>query len=87
MRLLKSVKRKAPQLFPILTKRQYQIYQCYAERGLSQFTIAAMLNTTQPAIQATLDRMKEKGMPGIDTNGVKTVRYDPSQDKYIKRKF
>ena len=86
-RLLKSMKSKAPQLFPMLTKRQYQIYQCYVERGLSQFTIAAMLNTTQPAIQATLDRMKKKGMPGIDINGATTVRYDPSQDRYIKRKF
>lgn len=86
-RLLKNVKQKVPQLFPILTKRQYQIYRMYAERGLSQRVIAIILNTTQPAIQATLNRMKKMGMPGLDINGAEVVRYDNSMDTHVKRKF
>ena len=87
-RLLKSLKRKAPQLFPILTKRQYAIYQLYVNHGYSQLTIAAHLRTTQSNIQATIQRMKDKGVVGLDIGGVsETVSYDSSMDKHVKRKF
>lgn len=87
-RLLKNVKQKASQLFPILTKRQYLIYQLYVEMGQPQSYIARDLHTTQSNIQATLDRMKKMGMSGIDINGTtETVRYEPSMDAHIKRKF
>lgn len=87
-RLLKSMKRKAPQLFPILTQRQYRVYRWYVERGFSQRNIAMLLGTTQSNIAATLQRMKDKGMTGIDISSpVDVVQYDPNMDKHIRRKF
>lgn len=88
-RLLKSVKQKCPQLFPILTKRQHTILKMYLGNGDSQQTIARKLKTTQSNIQATIQRMKEKGVKGLDTVRFmgKTVSYKPSMDKYIEQKF
>ena len=87
-RLLKSMKRKSPQLFPILTKRQYMILKLYLGNGDSQQIIARKLKTTQSNIAATIQRMKEKGIEGLDISGVgNTVSYTPDMDKHVKQKF
>jgi transposase len=87
-RLLRNVKQKAPQLFPILTKQQYLIFQLYVERGLTQRVIAEMLKTTQSNIHAIIQRMKKKGVKGLDVTGIgDTVSYDSSMDKHVKQKF
>lgn len=87
-RLLKNVKQKCPQLFPILTKRQYAIYQLYVERGISQSCIAKDFNTTQSNIQATLQRMKKNGVKGLNISGVGDIlRYGKSMDAHVKQKF
>jgi len=86
--LLKSAKLKASQLFPILTKRQYLIYRLYVDFGQPQSYIAKSLKTTQSNIQKTLNRMKKRGMIGLDKNRTsKIVGYKPSMDAHIKRKF
>lgn len=85
--LLKTLKQKAPQLFPILTKRQFLIYKLRLENGMSQQEIATVLGTSQSSIQAIIERMKKMGVTGLDINGVKTVRYDNSMDAHIKKKF
>ena len=87
-RLLKSMERKAPQLFPILTQRQYKIYRWYVESGLSQKLIAIALGTTQSSIAATIKRMKDKKVTGLDIDGIgDVVQYDSSMDVHIRRKF
>ncbi len=87
-RLLKSLKRKAGQLFPILTKRQFLIYKLRTEKGHTQQEIAAILRTTQSNIHDVLDRMKEQGMPGLNVEGLgDTVSYDSSMDKHVKQRF
>lgn len=90
-RLLKNLKQKAPQLFPILTRQQYLIYQWYVERGLSQENIAALLGTTQQNVDRILQRMKDNGMPGIDLtskmNITRIKRFIPEMENHIKQKF
>lgn len=87
-RLLKSLKRKAPQLFPILTKRQFLIYKLRTEKGHTQQEIAGILQTTQSNVQEALDRMKDQGMPGLNVEGLgDTVSYDGSMDKHVKQRF
>jgi len=65
-RLLKSLKAKVPQLFPILTFRQHLIYWLFTVKGLSQYKIAKYLNTTQSNVWAILKRAKKKGMPFLE---------------------
>lgn len=84
-RLLASLKKKAPQLFPILTQKQYAVYKLYLE-GLTQSEIAESVNRSQSDIQATLKRVKQAGFPMLDAR-METVRYNPNMDKYIKHKF
>lgn len=90
-RLLKSMKYKAPQLFPILTKRQYLIYQMNIEFGMSQRDIAIALKTTQSNIQAIIQRMKKNGVKGLNIIGTGNTRsmktYNSNMDKSIKQKF
>lgn len=94
-RLLKSMKSKAPQLFPILTKHQYRVYRFYM-RGFSQQIIAKLLRTTQSAICRTFERMKKNGIKGLNMGSRVRIRchgendvvsYTPSMDKHIKQKF
>lgn len=86
--LLKSLKRKAPQLFPILTKRQCAIWKLYVEHGCTQRAIAIALNTTQQYVEKTLQRIRDKGIAGLDVSGMgDTVSYSQDMDKFIKRKF
>lgn len=87
-RLLRSLERKAPQLFPILTKRQHTILKMYLGNGDSQQIIARKLKTTQSNIAATIQRMKEQGVTGLNINSVGRVdQYKKSMDSYIVEKF
>lgn len=87
-RLLKSLKRKAPQLFPILSKRQFQVYQMVVEHGLTQAAIAATLGVSQSTIHDMVNKMKEQGVSGLHMKGLgDVVSYDNSMDGYIKQKF
>lgn len=87
-RLLKSLKRKAPQLFPILTKQQFQVYRMITEHGLTQMVIATIFEVEQSTISKMVSKMKADGMPGLDVKGLgDTVSYDKSMDKYIQQKF
>lgn len=86
--MLKSLKRKAPQLFPILSKRQFQIYRMVTEHGLTQVAIAATLGISQSTVHDILNKMKEQGMPGLNVKGLgDIVSYDNSMDVHIKQKF
>lgn len=84
-RLLASLKKKAPQLFPIMTRKQYVIYKHYIS-GMTQNEIATVLGRSTSNIQAILKCIERKGFPMLGING-KTVRYNSSMDKHIKEKF
>lgn len=87
-RLLKGLKAKAPQLFPIITSQQFLIYQLYVDKGLSQHKIATYLHTTQSSISAILNRIKKKGMFFPKFYGLgDTVTYENGMDNHILWKF
>lgn len=86
--LLKSLKQKAPQLFPILTHRQHLIYELYINTGLSQHKIAKYLGTTQSNIWAILNRLKKKGMLFLKPLGSgDIIAYEKGMDNIILYKF
>lgn len=86
--LLKSLRVKAPQLFPILTYRQYLVYWLYTEKGLSKHKIAKCLNTAYSNVWGLLDRAKKKGMPFLEPRGFGDMAaYENGMDDYIIYKF
>lgn len=60
--LLNRVKKVAPQLFPILTKHEFKIYNYYMKKNWRVIEIAEHLNLTKSAIYAALARANRKGM-------------------------
>lgn len=52
----------APQLFPILTKRQADIYHLFMNVGLRQKAIASVLSISKSCVGVLIHRMKHKGM-------------------------
>lgn len=87
-RLLKNLKQKAPQLFPILTSQQFFIYNCYVGQGMTQQEIAKMLGKTRENITLMLQQMQDNGMPGIELKGMGDVkRFIPKMENHIKTKF
>lgn len=82
-RLLKSLKAKAPQLFPILTYRQQLIYWLHTYKGLSQHKIAKCLGTTQSNVSAILNRIQISEPSGFGD----TVAYEEDMDSHIIYRF
>lgn len=86
--LLKSLRAKAPQLFPILTYRQHLVYWLYTKKGLSMYKIAGYLNTAYSNVWDLLNRAKKKGMPFLEPRGLgDMVSYEDGMDDYISHKF
>lgn len=85
--LLKSVRAKIPQLFPILTHRQHIVYWLYVKRGLSQYKIADYLHIGQSSVWGILNRVKKKGIPILHSGFGDTVAYEQGMDGHISHKF
>ena len=86
--LLESLQHKAPQLFPILTRHQFLVYDFYVGKGLSQDEIAKLLDTHQQDIYKTIQRMKDKGMPGLNLDNISNpVSYTSEMENHIEEKF
>lgn len=87
-RLLKSLESKAPQLFPILSRRDFNIYKLVIGKGLTQQEIADTFGWPQSTVQAAIQRMRDQGIAGLDVDGIgKTVNYESSMDSHIHQKF
>jgi len=85
-RLLRNVKRVCPQLFPILTKRQFMIYKLRIEVGLTEEKTANMLRTTH--VHRALNKIKKQDLPELNIEGFgDMLSYDPNMDSHIKQKF
>lgn len=83
--LLKSAERKAPRLFPILTREQNKIYKLVTEQGLTHSQIADTLGITVGTVTQVISTIKAKGV--IIVNHPKTVPYENWMDGEIREKF
>jgi len=76
----------APQLFPILTRRQADIYHMFTELGLEQKVIAEVLGISSNCVAIQIYRLRNKGM--YVPRRLHQVLYMPrAHDHLIKRKF
>lgn len=82
-RLLKSLKQKCPNLFPILTYRQQLVYWLYMDKGLPQHRIAKYLGTTQSNISSILKRVQIPEPHGLGN----IMAYENEMDDKIFHKF
>lgn len=57
-----GMQKVAPQLFPILTRRQADIYHMFVNVGLEQEVIAGTLGISKSCVGVLIHRMKHKGM-------------------------
>ena len=84
---LRQIKKKAPQLFPILTKEQWIAY-CLFQDGADKEEIAQLFFCTPKIIESIQAQLLKKGYDcRIHRNGRKTVYYKPSMDDKVVRKF
>jgi len=85
-RHLKKIERKFPQLFPILTKQQADVYHMFVHVGLEQKVIAEILGISSNHVAIQIYRLKNKGM--YVPCRLHQVLYMPrAHDHQIKQKF
>ena len=82
---LTRVKKKAPQLFPILTKQQDVIKRCIADWGFTHQGVAKLLDVSKDTIDSTVATMKAKGV--YFEKPRKTIRYETYHDEQVKQRF
>lgn len=80
--LLRSVKRLAPQMFPILTPQHRAILMMYDQRHSHKAIIAA-LDITLPMLKRRVRFLREHGF----LRNRKILRYQPHLDSQVKEKF
>jgi len=76
----------APQLFPILTRQQADIYHMFVNVGLEQKVIGEILGISSNCVATQIYRLRNKGM--YVPRRRRHVLYMPrAHDHLIKRKF
>lgn len=81
-----EMQKVAPQLFPILTRRQADIYHMFVNVGLEQKVIAGVLGINKSCVGVLIHRMKHKGM--FVPRRRRHVLYMPrAHDHQIRQKF
>lgn len=84
--LLNSLKKKAPQLFPILTQIQARDYHLYVTEGWSLADIAENTDRAVSTVQESIAAAVKKGMPEPPKKrGM--LRYSKSMDDKVREKF
>ncbi len=81
-KLLRSAKRLAPQMFPILTP-EHQAILMMRDQHKSNATIAAGLHLTLPMLKRRVAFLREHGF----LRNCKVVRYQPNMDSEVVEKF
>ena len=84
-RALARIKKKAPQLFPILTTRQAAIHLRITELGQTHQEIADVLNVSVKTVDRIVEQMRIKGVNFAGPP--KTTQYETYMDGEVKRKF
>ncbi len=82
--ILRSAKKKAPQMFPILTQDQNRVYQGIMESGYDRQALALHPEWSIKKVDAIIAQLRKKG---VSLTVPKTVRYEPHMDGQVKRKF
>lgn len=81
-----AMQKIAPQLFPILTRRQADVYHMFVNVGLEQAVIGSMLGISKSNVAKAIHRIKNKGM--FVPRRRRHVLYMPrAHDHQIKQKF
>jgi hypothetical protein len=80
---LQAIKKKAPSLFPILTKQQQAILHLY-DNHTSRKVIAAALEISEKQLGKEITFLYEHGFL---CNHHKIKKYDPSMDGDVKERF
>ena len=81
-----EMQKVAPQLFPILTRQQADVYHMFVNVGLEQKVIGEILGISKSCVCVLIHRMKHKGM--FVPRRRRHVLYMPkAHDHLIKRKF
>ena len=83
---MRQMKKVAPQLFPILTEKQADVYYLYVHTGQAISDIAEVLGITTYIVKNRIYEMRRKGM-FIPWMQDKRVRYRPWMDFQIRIKF
>lgn len=84
-RLLHSLRKKSPQLFPILTPNQNLIRNLIIDNGLSYKEIGRVLNRSEKTIKNIVQRLQKKKISFPKPPQVQ--QYQPYLDGEIVRKF
>jgi biotin operon repressor len=75
-------------MFPVLTKRQFDIYNCLMKQGLTPMETATKIGTTENAVNKVVHVIRSKGMKIPKRSGQpRATSYVPSMDKDVKYKF
>lgn len=61
-RILKEMKKKVPQLFPILTRRQADVYYLYVFMGLATSEVIKYLGISRENVGVRIKGMRKKGV-------------------------
>lgn len=86
--LLQSMKKKAPQLFPIFTKQEAQIEELLNGMGYDYKQVAKELDIAISTVKTVVQRLKEKGVYfEWGKHGLPMLQYEDWMDNQIKEKF
>jgi len=81
-----AMRKIAPQLFPILTRRQADIYHMFVNVGMEQKAIAGILGISSNCVATQIHRLRNKGM--YVPCRLHQVPYMPrAHDHQIRQKF
>jgi len=84
--LLAALKKKAPHLFPILSKIQARDYHLFTVEGWSMTDIAENTHRAVHTVSNNIAAAVKKGMPK-PTKGGGILRYQSDMDNKIKERF
>jgi len=84
-RALSRLKKKAPQLFPILTPYQKFIYDCIVEKGLTHQAIADLIGKKKSTVEKTVEAIRRKGFTFAPPP--KTEQFNDFIEGKIRQKF
>lgn len=83
--LLQSIKLKAPQMFPILTKRQTDIRFWITEKGCTLEQTAGILLISRQTVAKTVETLRKKGV--CLEKRKPTLQYQNYMDDKMVQKF
>lgn len=85
-RALSRMRKEFPMLFPILTKREADVYELADELGFTNEQIAILLKITLTAVGSTIRRIRNKGLI-ISRRKHVILQLEPDMDNHVVKKF